>query len=135
MCGYWPNFNHVFIIFQFSETVRGHEREKARLASLQQTEREAWEAERQREVDRLHQEAEESVHLSEMRAGEQHERDVQVTRDLEAQLARLREELAQSNQLRKEQLLELGNPTRRRETATDARPRATGNVILQVVVC
>ena len=88
--------------------MRGHEREKARLASLQQTEREAWEAERQREVDRLHQEAEESVHLSEMRASEQHERDVQVTRDLEATLARLREELAQSNQLRKEQLLELG---------------------------
>ena len=96
------------VLSQISETVRGHEREKARLASLQQTDREAWEAERQREVDRLHQEAEESVHLSEMRASEQHERDVQVTRDLEATLARLREELAQSNQLRKEQLLELG---------------------------
>ena len=58
--------------------MRAHEREKSRLTSLATSEREAWEAEREREVDRLRQEAEENINISEMRASEQHERDVKV---------------------------------------------------------
>ena len=61
-----------------SELNHAHEREKVRMLTTYQADKDAWEVEREAELDRMRQSTLDELGQQEARANEKHERDAQV---------------------------------------------------------
>ncbi|CAH1794459.1 unnamed protein product [Owenia fusiformis] len=84
------------------------EQEKSQLIHNSKTERDQIQTEREQEVDGVRETLKEELRQLDERSRERQERDAQNILQLEEQLKSQREETVQSNQLRKQQLVELG---------------------------
>ncbi|XP_006814744.1 centrosomal protein of 112 kDa-like [Saccoglossus kowalevskii] len=84
------------------------EQEKAAILRDSHADKEMSHREHEEEMDRLSEKMRNGLEEQELRFKERHERDSQTINELEKQVRDLREEVIQSNSLRKQQIVELG---------------------------
>ncbi|KAK7493312.1 hypothetical protein BaRGS_00015438 [Batillaria attramentaria] len=93
---------------EMAEAKMTFEQEKAQLLHEVHIQKEYANSEHERELEQLREAHRNEMKALEFRYKEKQEKDHKVVSELEGQVAELREELVQANQLRKQQLVELG---------------------------
>lgn len=93
---------------QLSELELAHQRERANLLEQCQDEKDGIQEEQERLLESTRENLERRIQLLEAGSHDQHNQDAKTISELEQQLRSLKEEMLQSDSLRKQQLVELG---------------------------